>query len=367
MKNQVKKTEIISLESVKASMLPELQGWKAKQEAVVEENPFVAITDNKTYEEAKKSRTAYVTARTTIEKQETLIASKLKIVRNEVSTETKNLIDITLPHEEKQQMEVRRYEAAKEKEREEKEKAEKERKEAIQNKIETFYQLQKGQIESLLFDKIKSFKVEMNESINNTDVSEFEEFELQFASKVQLLKQQLDDKVKSLTEKEEARLAYEKLAKEKAEFEAQKKAKEESDKKEAKEREEKQKAIDAENKRVADENAKKQKELDEKQKAIDEAEKKRKEEVAVKEKAEADRIAKEKADKEAKEKEEAEKKRIEELKPDKEKAMQYIESLLFTADFPEIKDQAIAKELLSIRDGLNKTIIAFNNQILNIK
>jgi hypothetical protein len=359
--------EIITLESVKASMLPELQGWKEKQEAVVAANPLIIITDNKTYEEAKKRRTAYVTARTTVEKQETLIASKLKIVRDEVKTETKKLVDITLPHEEKQQSEVKRYEALKESERLAKEQAEKVRKNEIQTKIESIYQTFKSKIEHISFDLIESFKAELDENINNTDVAEFEEFDLQFASKVQLLRQQLEDKIKVLKEKEEARIAYEKLLKEKADFEAQKKAKEEADKKEAKEREEKQKAIDAENKRISDENAKKQKELDEKQKAIDEAEKKRKEEVAAKEKAEADRIAKEKAEKEAKEKAEAESKRLEELKPDREKAMQYIESLMFEKEFPDIKNEEIAKALISIRDSLNTTIIEFNNQILNIK
>lgn len=352
--------EIITLESVKASMLPELQGWKEKQEAVVKENPFIIITDNKTYEEAKKSRTTYVSARTTIEKQDKLIASKLKVVRDEVSSETKKLVDITLPHEEKQQNEVRRYEAIKEAERVAKEKAEKERKDKIEQNIESYYQAWKLAIDSISFKGIETFKISFQEDLDKLDVAQFEEFDLQFASKVQILKQQLEDKIKVLTEKEEQRVASEKLAKEKADFEAEKKAKEEADKKEQEARDKKQKDIELAN-------AKKQQELDAKQKAIDEAEAKRKAEVEAEKKAKEEKLAKEKAEKEAKEKADSERKRLEELKPDREKAMQYIESLLFTADFPEIKDPTIAKELLSIRDGLNNTIIAFNNQILNIK
>ncbi|MHC0442348.1 hypothetical protein [Flavobacterium sp. 3-210] len=341
-------------------MLPELQGWKEKQEAVVKENPFIIITDNKTYEEAKKRRTTYVTARTTVEKQDTLIASKLKIVRDEVKIETKKLVDITLPHEEKQQNEVKRYEAIKEAERVAKEKADKERKDAIQNNIEIIYQTVKSRIDNLTFETIEALETDLEERFYKADTTVFEEFDLQFASKVQLVKQQLKEKISILTERENQRVAAEKLAKEKDAFEAEKKAKAEADKKEQEARDKKQKAIDLAN-------AKKQKELDAKQKAIDEAEAKRKAEVEAEKKAKDEKLAKEKAEKEAKEKAEAESKRIEELKPDREKAMAYIESLKFTSDFPNIQNPEILKALGQIRDGLNNTIIAFNNQILTIK
>ncbi|TDO77633.1 hypothetical protein EV143_104400 [Flavobacterium chryseum] len=352
--------EIVTLESVKVSMLPELQGWKEKQEAVVTANPFIIITDNKTYEEAKKRRTTYVTARTTVEKQDTLIASKLKNVRDEVKTETKKLVDITLPHEEKQQAEVKKYEAAKEAERLEKERIQKELDEAITNRIEQIYQESKSTIDNLQFQDIKKVTAEFEEVLLKTDTEEFGEFEMQFASKINLIKSQLADKTKSLTEKEQQRIEAEKLAKEREEFEAQKKAKEEADNKAKAESEAKQKAIDEANK-------KRQDDLDARQKAIDEAEAKRKSEVAAQEKAESDKKAKEKAEKEAKEKAESEAKRLEELKPDREKALQYIESLMFEKEFPDIKNEAIAKALVEIRDGLNSTIIEFNNQILNIK
>lgn len=72
----LQETALIELDSLDANMLPELNGWKDTQLKVVEENPYISIEDFKSYEEAKKNRTALVTARTTIQNQEKLIASK---------------------------------------------------------------------------------------------------------------------------------------------------------------------------------------------------------------------------------------------------------------------------------------------------
>jgi colicin import membrane protein len=289
-------SEQFDLETIEVSMLPELQGWKEKQETIVKENPFVQIVDNKTYEEAKKVRTALVSARTTIEKQDKLIASKLKDVRTKAGKFSEELINITLPHEEKQQEEVRRYEAVKEAERLEKERLDKVRKDAIQSKIETIYQSEKVKIDNLTFAGIENLQKYFNDYLYATDVVEFEEFELQFASKIQLIKQHLSEKISLLNEREaqkieaerlakekadfeaKAKADAEKLAKEKAEFEAEKKAKDEADEKERMKREAEQKAID-------DANAKRQAELDAKQKAIDDAEAKRQAEFEAEQKA----------------------------------------------------------------------------------
>lgn len=279
------KTNQFNLETIEVSMLPELQGWREKQEAIVKENPFIEIVDNKTYEEAKKRRTTYVSARTTIEKQDKLVASKLKDVRGKVGEATKELIDITLPFEEKQQEEVRRYEAQKEAERLEKERKDQERKDEIQKRIEAIYQKEKSKVDNLTFENIAAIGLdwELNLFQNNED---FEEFDLQFASKVQLLKQQLDDKIEVLTIKENQRIEAERLAKEKADFEAEKKAKELADQKADKELKDRQKAIEAENKRKADELAEKEKQVDEKAAILEE-----KEEILVeKEKALEEKI-----------------------------------------------------------------------------
>ncbi|EKT4508353.1 hypothetical protein AAIP42_000011 [Flavobacterium psychrophilum] len=254
-----------NLETIEVSTLPELQGWKEKQETIVLDNPFIEIIDNKTYEEAKKARTTLVSARTTIEKQDKLIASKLKDVRTKAGKFSLELVNITLPHEEKQQEEVKRYEAVKEAERVAKEKAERERKDAFEKKIESIYQTAKSKIDNLNFTSIEVLKNDFENNLYKTDVSEFEEFELQFASKVQILKQQLEDKIKVVTAKENQRIEAEKLAKAKADFEAEKLAKAKADKAIEEKRIADQKLID-------DANKKRQEELDGKQKAIEEKE-----------------------------------------------------------------------------------------------
>lgn len=254
-----------NLETIEVSTLPELQGWKEKQETIVLDNPFIEIIDNKTYEEAKKARTTLVSARTTIEKQDKLIASKLKDVRTKAGKFSLELVNITLPHEEKQQEEVKRYEAVKEAERVAKEKAERERKDAIEKNIESICQTAKSKIDNLNFTSIEVLKNDFENNLYKTDVSEFEEFELQFASKVQILKQQLEDKIKVVTEKENQRIEAENLAKAKADFEAEKLAKAKADKAVEEKRIADQKVID-------DANKKRQEELDGKQKAIEEKE-----------------------------------------------------------------------------------------------
>ena len=116
----MKTTELIQIEKIQANFLPELQGWKEKQEVLVKENPFLKIEDNKTYNEAKKRRTSLVAGRTTIQNQDKLIASKIKKFRSNVAEASRELIAITQPHEERQQEEVKRYEQIKADEKAEK-------------------------------------------------------------------------------------------------------------------------------------------------------------------------------------------------------------------------------------------------------
>ena len=127
--------ETLSIEKFNEHQLPELAGLKEKQLAVVKENPFLKITDTKTYDEARKRRTALRTARTEIEKQDKLIVQKINDFKNRVKSVSQNLIDITKPHEDKQQDEITIWEQEKERERQEKIRIEEERKQNIQQSI----------------------------------------------------------------------------------------------------------------------------------------------------------------------------------------------------------------------------------------
>lgn len=333
--------QIFEIEKLEATQLPELQGLKEKQLQIVKENPYVEIVDNATYETAKKSRTALVSARTDIEKQDKVIASKIKKFREMVAGVSAELIGITKPHEDKQQEEVKRYEAEKEKERLEKQRIEEERKSNIKNSIDVIYNAEMKKIETLTFEMIDTLKVDWEQHLFKTDATQFEEFELDFNEKLALLKNQLLAKENSLREKEAQRLENERLKAEREKLDADRKAEEERmkadrEKFEAEQREAQAK-IDAENQRIADEKARLQK-------------------------IEDDRIAKEEADRKAKEDEEkriqdqkdadekakAEAERLEALKPDKEKAIKYLSSFKFSEEYPQFKDLELEQKFDSI-------------------
>ncbi len=232
--------EVLKLDELNASNLPELQGLKQKQEELVKENPFIEITDNATFETAKKHRTALLKGRTTLEAQDKLIASKLTNFRKQVKSITDDLISITLPHETKQQEEVKRFEEIKENERIERDKKEQVRIDLIKQTISEL------ETEGLtIIQKSNIQNVKENKSLLDKLVTidfDFEEFEILFDQVKQRLQNQFDSKCAEIQEKENQRLENERLQREKAESDAKLKAIEDQQAKEKSEREEKEKA-----------------------------------------------------------------------------------------------------------------------------
>lgn len=364
--------QVVTLDQIKVRSLPELQGWKEKQKQIVKDNPFIKIEDNKTYDEAKKNRTALVSARTDIQKQDKLIASKIKELRTQASEAAKELISITQPHEEKQQEEVKRYEAEKEAERKEKERIEQERKDAIQKSITDFYTRWKNAISEMNFSNINSTSVKLDEAIVAESEKEMEEFEMDFAEKTNLLNDQLEERVQYLTEQEEARKERERLAEERKQFEAQKQKEEEARKAREEEERKKREAEEAERKAKEEKERKAREEEENKIRAEREAEaekirKEREELEAEKRKIEAERKAKEEAELKAKQKaeekarEEAEAKRLKELQPEKDKLKSYINSLNLSDDAPEVKDES----LLEVLERFENELKTFKQNFLN--
>ena len=191
-------SEVFELEKFEPAQLPELAGLREKQLQIVQDNPFVEIIDNSTFEAAKKSRTLLVSARTDIEKQDKLIASKIKKFREAVAAVSGDLIAITKPHEEKQQTEVRRYEAIKEAERAEKERIEAERIEGIKSSLRALNTEAMSKIESLQFAGIDALRKDFEENLFQTDTEQFSEFVYQFSEMVHAVQVALNAKVKVL-------------------------------------------------------------------------------------------------------------------------------------------------------------------------
>jgi hypothetical protein len=199
----------LQLQDLKVSNLPELQGWKEKQQQLVADNPYVEIVDSKTYDAACKSRTALLKGRTELEKQDKVIASQLTSFRKEVKTETENLIAITLPHEEKQQSEVKRYEAIKEAEKAEKERLEQERMEKIKAKIDTFESDSYTIIQGTTIKNVELHKT-MLDGLVNVDF-DYEEFDILFEQARTRVQSSWDLKCADIQEKEVQRLENERL------------------------------------------------------------------------------------------------------------------------------------------------------------
>lgn len=359
--------QTFDIEKLEATHLPELQGLREKQLQIVRENPFVKVEDTTTYEAAKKARTSLVSARTDIEKQDKLIASKIKKFREAVANASQELIAITKPHEDKQQDEVRRYEAIKEAEKAEKAKQEEERKNKIKNAIDQIISTALGKIHNLSFEMIDTLKVDFEENLYKTDLSQFEEFELDFNEKLIRVKDILHFKIQQLQLDENQRLEQvrlqeeaDKLAAERAELQK------ERDSLEA----ERQKAEAEAVKARQLEESRLQKERDEIEAekarlAKIETDRKAKEETERLEAERKEREARETAEKEAKAKADAE--REEALRPDMEKIIMYLLSIKASIPEPELKDPKISAEFENVKERINDAISDAISVIKNFK
>lgn len=197
----------LQLEDLKVSSLPELKGWKEKQEQLVKDNPYVEIVDNKTYTAACQNRTALLKGRTELEKQDKLIASKVASFRKEVKTETDILIAITQPSEEKQQVEVKRYEGIKETERLERERIENERVDVIKDKIDTIETESFAIIQKMTFQNVVP-DVDAIGLICKQEF-DFEEYDILFEQTLARIENAIKDKIDDLNDREEQRIARE--------------------------------------------------------------------------------------------------------------------------------------------------------------
>ena len=283
--------QVFNLDNLNPALLPELASFKEKQMKVVEDNPFVIITDTASRDLAKKYRTARVSARTSLQSQDKLISSKFNEAKTKAKTYIAELIAITKPGEDKQQEEIDRDEAEAEAKRQEKARLEQQRIESIKKEIDDYVAEWKTAFNIMSYDSIEKVSADFLESYTTYDLTVLQEFEALFPTKVEELTQHLSDKTSSLTTAENARLEKLRLeeeaikfAKEKAEFEANQKAILAENKRIQDELEAEQKKITDENLRISQENERKSKEIAEAQAKLD-ADKKQKEQE------EADRLA----------------------------------------------------------------------------
>jgi hypothetical protein len=204
--------EVLNLDELNVNQLPELATFETTQKELVKSNPFVEIIDNKTYEQAKVHRTALIKGRTSLENQEKLIASKLSNFRKSVGEKTKKLIEITLPFEEKQQSEVKRWENIKEAEKAEKERLEQERIDGIKSKINEIETQCYSVIQKITFDTILGTTQEVANLLETE--FDFEEYDVMFDQMKYRVSNDLMNKTNDLTQREKERKEREDLKKE---------------------------------------------------------------------------------------------------------------------------------------------------------
>ncbi len=200
----------MKLEEIKVSELPELKGWEQKMKDTVKENPFVEITDNETYGLAKKARTALKTARTDVQKQDKLLATKIKEFRSKVSGVAQKLVDITKPHEDKQQKEITKYENAKAEEKRQKQEAERLRVSAINDNIQDFKKESSEYIQKMT---LESEVPVWTEIITTYDAGIYEEFQPMYDEAREEAVTRYDYRLKELQEKKKLEVQNERLKK----------------------------------------------------------------------------------------------------------------------------------------------------------
>lgn len=174
--------------------------FEQQQKKLVKENPFIEIVDNKTYELAKKNRTALLKGRTGLQAQEKDIKNVVNNIKSYTSEKIKNLIEITLPAEQKQQEEVKKYEEEREKKRLAKEKeAEEIRKKAIEE-IDVVFEVLDGKIERMSLKDISEIEV-IFEQVGSTEVPD--ELQIYFDSKLKTSQNNFASKEEQLSTQKE--------------------------------------------------------------------------------------------------------------------------------------------------------------------
>jgi hypothetical protein len=219
--SSTKEVAVIDFTKFDIAQLPELKGKKQEIAKLIKANPIVEVTDNASYELAKKSRTAVKTLRTSLEKEKKEVNDRIKKnVLEVVANEYDSLINDVKQSEVNRQEKVDTWETAKENERLEKLRLEQERVDGIKKRISDFFTEWSAKVGSLQFANLEDFEIEFGETLVNYDKSELQEFEVLFTDAVSNLTYMLSEKKSTLLAQENIRLEQIRLAEEREKQEA---------------------------------------------------------------------------------------------------------------------------------------------------
>ena len=173
-----KKQERFDIKKLDYNKLLNIDEGRKNQLKLVEENPFIEITNNQSYILAKMRRTALLKGRTSIQGVEKTFATQIRKFRNFIGDTATELIGITSEAEIKQQQEIDRWEVIREEKRLAKQKADEERKAKHEQAIAEFEILWKDVIDSATFENIGELEIVAQQIMDTT--GDFEEYQETF-------------------------------------------------------------------------------------------------------------------------------------------------------------------------------------------
>lgn len=327
---------IFNPEVIKNSLKASISEIRKTQEKIRDQNPFIEVIDKETLKEAKKRKRNLLKGRTEVTNQDQVIGSTFSNIRKGIIDETKLLIDITQPLEQEIDESIKGYE---EKERLEKAAAAAEkaaRLTALEDKVNEFIGGWKEVMNTATIKTIYSIAEDYSTALEGINSAIFKEKKLFFEVKAEELHEGMLDR-KTFLQKEENNRIEEQRLKVESEKLAEQKRIEEAKLKEEREKLAKEKA------EFAKEQAAVKRKEEEKERKLQE-EKEAEEQAKLEAKNEALRIKKD----------EESRKRFEALKPEKEKIVVYLKSLVFTSQRPDIQDKQLDAYLTSIEEIIIK-------------
>lgn len=201
------KLEIIDLSKFKSENLPELQGKKESIAELIKNNPIKDVTDNSSYEDMKKSRTAVKTLRTGLENEKKDVIRKIKtVVIDAVGNEYDLLITDVRSEENQRQEKVTIWEDFKEKERQDKLHLEEQRIANIKKNIGEFRQKWENRVSELQFSDIQNLQDAYLASVMEFDRKSLEEYDVLFLQSIDYLDGIIKNKTATLQEQEQIRI-----------------------------------------------------------------------------------------------------------------------------------------------------------------
>jgi hypothetical protein len=215
MKNQENEKKEFNLMQVDNTQLVHVSEWEKKLKELVKANPYVKITDKKSLALAKERKANLREARLELrtsgksESQESMLLNKLKNITAFVKDTIDKLVDIPKTPEDKQDIEIKRFEQVLADLKAEEDEKEEKRTKAIRDEID------RVKLELATVTENATFKTlgSVQEAFDKVKVTDVELMELSFLFDEMIIEQQkiLDDKIEAVKQAENDRL--EKLSK----------------------------------------------------------------------------------------------------------------------------------------------------------